>query len=275
MMNVKEAYDYSFAFLKANGVEEAENKALNAVCCIAGIKLSEYQSHKDDFVNMKRLADFLWRLKTGEPLQYVMGKWDFYESEFFVGEGVLIPRPETEELTELVIDYAKSLEKPVIFDLCSGSGCIGISVAKKLSNAFVYCIEKSKDAYKYLERNAKDVANVECILGDINNEFDLPSADIIVSNPPYIKSGDMKTLQKEVKKEPSMALDGGDDGLDFYRIINDKWKKYLKDNGRLFLEIGEDEGESIKDALSAFSNITVKKDLSGNDRMVVADKVIG
>ena len=274
-MNVKEAYDYSFAFLKANGVDEAENKALNAVCCIAGIKLGEYQSYKDDFVNMKRLADFLWRLKTGEPLQYVMGKWDFYESEFFVGEGVLIPRPETEELTELVIDYAKSLEKPVIFDLCSGSGCIGISVAKKLSNAFVYCIEKSKDAYKYLERNAKDVANVECILGDINNEFDLPSADIIVSNPPYIKSGDMKTLQKEVKKEPSMALDGGDDGLDFYRIINDKWKKYLKDNGRLFLEIGEDEGESIKDALSAFSNITVKKDLSGNDRMVVADKVIG
>lgn len=275
MMNVKEAYDYSFAFLKANGVDEAENKALNAVCCITGIKLGEYQSHKDDFVNMKRLADFLWRLKTGEPLQYVMGKWDFYESEFFIGEGVLIPRPETEELTELVIDYAKSLEKPVIFDLCSGSGCIGISVAKKLSNAFVYCIEKSKDAYKYLERNAKGVANVECILGDINNEFDLPSADIIVSNPPYIKSGDMKTLQKEVKKEPSMALDGGYDGLDFYRIINDKWKKYLKDNGRLFLEIGEDEGESIKDALSAFSNITVKKDLSGNDRMVVADKVIG
>ncbi|MDY5242473.1 MAG: peptide chain release factor N(5)-glutamine methyltransferase [Eubacterium sp.] len=274
-MNVKEAYDYSFSFLKANGVDEAENKALNAVCCIAGIKLGEYQSHKDDFVNMKRLADFLWRLKTGEPLQYVIGKWDFYESEFFVGEGVLIPRPETEELTELVIDYAKSLEKPVIFDLCSGSGCIGISVAKKLSNAFVYCIEKSKDAYKYLKRNAKDVANVKCILGDINNEFDLPSADIIVSNPPYIKSGDMKTLQKEVKKEPSMALDGGEDGLDFYRIINDKWKKYLKDNGRLFLEIGEDEGESIKDALSAFSNITVKKDLSGNDRMVVADKVIG
>lgn len=275
MMNVKEAYDYSFAFLKANGVDEAESKALNAVCCIAGIKLVEYQSHKDDFVNMKRLADFLWRLKTGEPLQYVMGKWDFYESEFFVGEGVLIPRPETEELTELMIDYAKSLEKPVIFDLCSGSGCIGISVAKKLSNAFVYCIEKSKDAYKYLERNAKGVANVECILGDINNEFDLPSADIIVSNPPYIKSEDMKTLQKEVKKEPSMALDGGEDGLDFYRIINDKWKKYLKDDGRLFLEIGEDEGESIKDALSAFSNITVKKDLSGNDRMVVADKVIG
>ncbi len=275
MMNVKEAYDYSFSFLKANGVDEAENKALNAVCCIAGIKLGEYQLHKDDFVNMKRLADFLWRLKTGEPLQYVMGKWDFYESEFFVGEGVLIPRPETEELTELVIDYAKSLEKPVIFDLCSGSGCIGISVAKKLSNAFVYCIEKSKDAYKYLERNAKGIANVECILGDINDEFDLPSADIIVSNPPYIKSGDMKTLQIEVKKEPSMALDGGDDGLDFYRIINDKWKKYLKDNGRLFLEIGEDEGKSIKDALSAFSNITVKKDLSGNDRMVVADKVIG
>lgn len=274
MMNVKEAYDYSYSFLKANGVDEADNKALNAVCSVAGIKLSEYQAHKEDFINMKRLADFLWRLKTGEPLQYIIGKWDFYESEFFVGEGVLIPRPETEELVDLVIDYAKGLEKPVIFDLCSGSGCIGISIAKKLPNAFVCCIEKSEDAYKYLERNAENVPNVKCILGDINNDFDLPSADIIVSNPPYIKSEDMKTLQPEVKKEPSMALDGGEDGLDFYRIINDKWTAYLKDDGRLFLEIGEDEGESIKTVLTSFSDITVKKDLSGNDRMVVADKII-
>lgn len=273
-MNVKEAYDYSYSFLKANGVDEADNKALNAVCSVAGIKLSEYQTHKEDFINMKRLADLLWRLKTGEPLQYIIGKWDFYESEFFVGEGVLIPRPETEELVELVIDYAKGLEKPVIFDLCSGSGCIGISIAKKLPNTFVFCIEKSEDAYKYLERNAENVPNIKCILGDINNEFDFPSADIIVSNPPYIKSKDMKTLQAEVKKEPSMALDGGEDGLDFYRIINDKWTDYLKDDGRLFLEIGEDEGESIKTVLTSFSGITVKKDLSGNDRMVVADKII-
>ena len=274
MMNVKEAYDYSYSFLKANGVDEADNKALNAVCSVAGIKLSEYQTHKEDFINMKRLADFLWRLKTGEPLQYIIGKWDFYESEFFVGDGVLIPRPETEELVDLVIDYAKGLEKPVIFDLCSGSGCIGISIAKKLPNTFVFCIEKSEDAYKYLERNAENVPNIKCILGDINNEFDFPSADIIVSNPPYIKSKDMKTLQAEVKKEPSMALDGGEDGLDFYRIINDKWTDYLKDDGQLFLEIGEDEGESIKTVLTSFSGITVKKDLSGNDRMVVADKII-
>ena len=274
MMNVKEAYDYSYSFLKANGVDEADNKALNAVCSVAGIKLSEYQTHKEDFINMKRLADFLWRLKTGEPLQYIIGKWDFYESEFFVGDGVLIPRPETEELVDLVIDYAKGLEKPVIFDLCSGSGCIGISIAKKLPNTFVFCIEKSEDAYKYLERNAENVPNIKCILGDINNEFDFPSADIIVSNPPYIKSKDMKTLQAEVKKEPAMALDGGEDGLDFYRIINDKWTDYLKDDGQLFLEIGEDEGESIKTVLTSFSGITVKKDLSGNDRMVVADKII-
>lgn len=271
-MNVKEAYNYSVSFLKANGVDEAENKALNAVCSVADISLGEFEFHKDDFVNMKRLADFLWRLKTGEPLQYIIGKWDFYESEFNVGEGVLIPRPETEELVELAILYAKKLDKPVIYDLCSGSGCIGISIARAVKNSSVVCIEKSEEAYKYLVSNSDKDKNVKCILGDINDDFDLPMADIIISNPPYIKSSDILGLQSEVLREPVMALDGGNDGLYFYRIINDKWCSHLKSGGKLFLEIGNEQGEDIKKVLTSFENITVKKDLSGNDRMVVADK---
>ena len=271
-MNVKEAYSYSVSFLEANGVDEADFKALTVVCHIAGIKNSEYHAHKDDFIITKRLADCLWKLKTGEPLQYVIGKWDFYESEFYVGEGVLIPRPETEELVDLAVKYLKTVTNPVVIDLCSGSGCIGVSIAKAVPDSKVYCIEKSKEAFRYLEKNAKDCNNVVLINDDIFNDIDIENADLIISNPPYIKTSDLSNLQDEVKKEPQMALDGGNDGLGFYRIINTHWTSKLKSNGVLMLEIGEDQGKDIVDVLTEFNNVEVKKDMYGNDRMVVAKR---
>lgn len=271
-MNVKEAYSYSVNFLEANGVEEADFKALTVVCYVAGIKNSEYHAHKDDFIITKRLADCLWKLKTGEPLQYVIGKWDFYESEFYVGEGVLIPRPETEELVDLAVKYLKTVTNPVVIDLCSGSGCIGVSIAKAVPDSKVYCIEKSKEAFRYLEKNAKDCKNVVLINDDIFNDIDIENADLIISNPPYIKTSDLANLQDEVKKEPQMALNGGNDGLDFYRIINTKWTFKLKPNGVLMLEIGEDQGKDIVDVLTEFNNVEIKKDMYGNDRMVVAKR---
>lgn len=271
-MNVKEAYSYSVNFLQANNVDEADFKALTVVCYVAGIKNSEYYAHKDDFVIMKRLADCLWKLKTGEPLQYVVGKWDFYESEFYVGKGVLIPRPETEELVELAVKHLKTISNPVVIDLCSGSGCIGISIARAVPNSKVYCIEKSNDAFKYLEKNAKNIDNVILINDDIFNSIDIENADLIISNPPYIKTEVLDSLQDEVKKEPKLALDGGKDGLDFYRIINSKWSAQLKSNGVLMLEIGEDQGKSIVDVLTEFNNVQVKKDMYGNNRMVIAKR---
>lgn len=271
-MNLKEAYSYSVQFLEANKVDEADFKALNIVCHVAGIKNSEYALHKDDFVITRQLADCLWRLKSGEPLQYIIGKWDFYESEFSVGEGVLIPRPETEELVELVINKANALYNPKIIDLCAGSGCIGISIARAVINSNVQCIEKSDKAFEYLRQNSKDDNNVTPICADIFDDIKLDKVDIIVSNPPYIKSADIEGLQDEVKREPSMALDGGADGLDFYKRINDYWVNMLKDNGTLFLEIGNEQGEKIFDVLTNFRDIKVKKDLYGNDRMVVATK---
>lgn len=271
-MNVKEAYSYSVSFLEANGVDEADFKALTVVCHVAGIKNCEYHAHKDDFIITKRLADCLWKLKTGEPLQYVVGKWDFYESEFYVGEGVLIPRPETEELVDLAVKYLKTVTNPVVIDLCSGSGCIGVSIAKAVTDSKVYCIEKSKEAFRYLEKNAKDCNNVVLINDDIFNDIDIEKADLIISNPPYIKTSDLANLQDEVKKEPQMALDGGNDGLDFYRIINTNWTSKLKSNSVLMLEIGEDQGKDIVDVLTEFNNVEVKKDMYGNDRMVVAKR---
>ena len=274
-MTLKEAYSYAVTFLERNGVDESDFKALCVVCSILNIKNSEYDAHINDFVSNKKLADMLWKLKDGQPLQYVLGKWDFYESEFYVGEGVLIPRPETEELVEKVVDYIKTLGKCTVYDLCAGSGCIGLSIAKKCKNAFVYLIEKSEKALTYLNKNANGIENAEIIQGDIckiNKFSDLENADVIISNPPYIKSDDIADLQSEVLKEPIMALDGGKDGLDFYRIINDNWNNKFSDNGKLFLEIGDEQGRDIVTILSNFDNINVLKDIYGNDRMVVADK---
>ncbi len=274
-MTLSEAYNYGVYFLSANGVDEADFKSLCLCCHCAGIKNNEYEIHKnEDLIIMKKFADMLWQIKSGEPLQYVIGRWDFYESEFHVGRGVLIPRPETEELTELVLDNAKRLCSPVVFDLCSGSGCIGISIAKALPSSTVYCVEKSEEALQYLLKNAESISNVKVVNSDINYPSDIKNADIIVSNPPYIKSSDLSTLQSEVQFEPSMALDGGADGLDFYRIIAEKWNSNLKENGMLFLEIGEDQGEAVYEILEkqGFKEIEVIKDMYGNNRMVKSVK---
>ena len=272
-MTLSEAFNYGVYFLSSNGVDEAEFKSLCLACHLAGIKNSEYPLHKNDEIIMKRFADLLWRVKSGEPLQYVIEKWDFYESEFFVGEGVLIPRPETEELTELVINKAKTLEKPIIFDLCAGSGCIGISVAKAVPEATVYCVEKSAEAMFYLLKNAEGFSNVKAIYGDVFFPPELPKANIIVSNPPYIKTEDIANLQKEVLREPEMALDGGLDGLDFYRAICEKWKDYFQPNGSIYFEIGEDQGEEASAILaeSGYNDIEIIKDMYGKDRIIIAN----
>lgn len=278
-MTLKDAYNYCVYFLSANGVDEAQFKALCVVCSIAGIKNSEYETHKEDTVMLKPVADALWKLKSGEPLQYVLGKWDFYESEFYVGKGVLIPRPETEELTDLAVKYAKEMNSPVVYDLCSGSGCIGISIAKAVPQSDVYCVEKSAEAMPYLLKNSQDVSNAHPVAGDVlkSDSFeDLAenSVDIIVSNPPYVRSSDISNLQPEVLFEPKEALDGGTDGLDFYKCIIKEWKRFLKPGGHLLFEIGDDQGAAVAELLSEndYKNISINNDMYGNPRIAVSQK---
>ena len=223
-MTVQEAYNYCVYFLGANGVDEEEFKAKCLVCHLAKIANRDYHSHLGDLVSQKKLADGLWKLKSGTPLQYVLGEWDFLDSTFAVGPRVLIPRPETEELAQLAIEQVKNAgAAPVVWDLCAGSGCIGISIAKACPGAQVYCVEKSTDAFAYLQKNAMPVANVRPVLADISGDLTaLPKPQVLVSNPPYIPAAVLPTLQPEVLKEPMMALDGGADGLDFYRLIAEK-----------------------------------------------------
>lgn len=274
-MTLSEAYAYSVQFLELNRVDEADFKALCVCCESAGLKNSQFHTHKSDPVSTKKLSDMLWRLKNGEALQYIIGKWGFYKYEFYVGAGVLIPRPETEELVSLAVKYAKGLREPVLFDLCSGSGCIGLSIAREVETASVYCVEKSEEAFEYLKKNAAGISNAKLVLGDITapEGLDLPQkCDIIVSNPPYIKTGDLPQLQKEVRREPRIALDGGADGLAFYRAISALWLGALNPGGRLLLEIGNDEGEDVKKIFthSALGNATIIKDLYNNDRIFSA-----
>ncbi len=275
-MILKEAFDYSLAFLKTKSADEAEFKALCLVCSLAGVRNSQFEQKKSEAFSFDLLDEKLSLLAGGEPLQYVIGKWDFYESEFFVGRGVLIPRPETEELVELAIKEAKKFSTPVVYDLCSGSGCIGISIAKALPDSAVYCVEKSKNAFKYLEENIILAPNACSIKGDIfkPEEFidSFKKADVIVSNPPYIRSDEIRSLQTEVQKEPIIALDGGVDGLDFYRAIIKNFSNHLNQNGVLILEIGNEQGESVSEMLvsSGFSDVEIIKDIYGNDRIVKA-----
>lgn len=212
----------------------------------------------------------LIKLKSGIPLAYVIGNTYFCDFRFSVGPGVLIPRIETEELVYMICDYINELKSQgksniKILELCAGSGCIGISLAKKNRGVFVHMIEKDEKAYFYLNKNKNDLSagNVTLYLDDVlkcYNKFSDGEFDIIVSNPPYIKTSELEKLDLSVKYEPEIALDGGEDGLDFYRNFSSDWILKLKKDGKMFLEIDDDK---IKDI---FDNVEIKKDLFENTR---------
>lgn len=211
--------------------------------------------------------------KNGRPLQYILGKWDFYDMSFFVGEGVLIPRPETEMLVDLALTSIKNIDNPVVFDLCAGSGCVGLTVAKHRPDSKVYLFEKEDKAFEYLNKNIekyslKNAIPVKC---DIFN-YDcsgLPHADVLLSNPPYIKTEEIQSLQLEVLNEPVSALDGGIDGLDFYRCIYDRWLKTVVSGGFLAFECGDGQGQEICDIFKPKTvNQKIIFDFNNIDRIV-------
>ena len=212
----------------------------------------------------------LIKLKSGIPLAYVIGNTYFCDFRFSVGPGVLIPRIETEELVYMICDYINELKSQgksniKILELCAGSGCIGISLAKKNRDVFVHMIEKDEKAYFYLNKNKNDLSadNVTLYLDDVlkcYNRFSDEEFDIIVSNPPYIKTSELEKLDLSVKYEPEIALDGGEDGLDFYRNFSSDWILKLKKDGKMFLEVDDNKIKNI------FDNIEIKKDLFENTR---------
>ena len=208
------------------------------------------------------------------PLQHIIGYQQFMDFEFKVNENVLIPRPETELLVEQVVSYIKDSSVKVL-DMCTGSGCIAISIDKMCANATVTAVDISNKALEVAqENNENNQGRVTFVQSDLFENIN-ETYDIIVSNPPYIPTSDIDTLMEEVRDhEPHLALDGSDDGLKFYRAICKQSIDYLNKNGKIFFEIGYDQGKTVPALLreNGFSDTQVLKDLSGNDRMVIAGK---
>lgn len=229
---------------------------------------------------LKDIQDMTEKRRNGLPVQYIVGEWEFYGYPFKVGKGVLIPRQDTETLVDYVLEICRrnNIKSPKIIDLCSGTGCIAITLKKEIPDSEVYALELSENALEYLEYNKKlNNADIKIIKADVledNSRKNLPVFDIIVSNPPYLTKQDMQELQKEVQAEPESALYAGEDGLCFYKKITPLWKKSLKKGGIIVYEIGINQHDSVSDILKSdnFEKVEFIKDTAGIIRVVSAVK---
>ncbi len=212
--------------------------------------------------------------KERRPLQYLLGKWEFYGREFFVGEGVLIPRPDTEILAEQVLNGIRNVKSPRILELCGGSGCLAITIALERPDAKVWCVEKSPEAFAYLEKNNRFLrAGVHTVLGDALDEGCAEgSFDCILSNPPYLTAKDMAELEPELSYEPVMALYGEADGLYFYRKISQLWAGRLYPGGLFAYEIGMGQEGKVAPLMegAGLNDICQTRDYSGIIRVLTA-----
>lgn len=263
-MTYSELYSYAKSRL-------TEYEAICIIEDIFGLDRSKLAVHGNEIPESEK--DFLTAVEkrvSGIPLQYATGKAYFMGREYFAGEGVLIPRDDTEVSVNECIRCMTGNER--VIDLCSGSGIIAITLAKEFPQAEIYAVELENGAFAYLEKNIEyHGAGVKAVHDSIFNEKCVEGEfDIIISNPPYICRNIIPTLQSEVQYEPKTALDGGNDGLDFYRCIADKWVKKLKKGGKIILEIGEEQAESVSNLLKVqgITHISVVKDIQNLDRVI-------
>nr|WP_294682919.1 peptide chain release factor N(5)-glutamine methyltransferase [uncultured Anaerotignum sp.] len=222
----------------------------------------------------ERYEGFLSERESGRPTQYILGRWEFMGLPFFVGEGVLIPRGDTEILVETILETQQAEPLASILDIGTGSGCIPISLSHYGSFEKIMAVDISLKALGYAMKNAaENHADVSFYESDLFQNVPAEwrgRLDAIVSNPPYIPKADIAELMTEVKDfEPLSALDGGADGLDFYRAIVAEGRAWLKEGGWLFFEIGYDQGEALRTLLAdlGYTEIGIKQDLAGLDRV--------
>ncbi len=292
------------AFLENCGIEDAHKES--EIILTHALKTDRTVLYRDNpdvtGKNTKDIGEILRRRAKREPLQYIIGHVEFCGLKIKVGQGVLIPRPETELLAEEAMKAISNQQSAIskeksssycrlaaegcklkILDLCTGSGCLALAIAKHFPDADVYGTDISKDAMRYAKENAElnAVKNVTFLKGSLfeplsqllTHNSSLLTFDVIVSNPPYIRSGDMPNLQPEINKwEPRNALDGGEDGLSYYRTILSEACGFLAFSGAVFLEIGEGQAEEVSEIAmqNGFCKISVIKDYAGIERIIAA-----
>lgn len=237
------------------------------------------KTEKVDSKVQKKLFDIIKLRLKHVPLQYILGYWYFMDLKFKVGEGVLVPREDTEVLVNESLEYLKSVKDPKVIDLCSGSGCVAISLKKKLGEeAKIWAAEISDKAFSYLQENTHlNKCEVNAINGDIfkiADDFEDGFFDAIISNPPYVKTGDLGSLQEEVKNEPELALNGGEDGLYFYKNICKMWIPKLKIGGIVAFEVGVSQAFEVKSIMEncGINSVKIFKDINNIDRVVIGKK---
>ena len=282
-MLISEALESATDKLTSAGVTSPSVDAELLGCFVLGIERSELTmlSLREELFPEDKIAQFetsVARRVKREPLQHITGLAPFRHLELHVGPGVFIPRPETEQLVELAIESIKKIEKPLVVDLCSGSGAIAISLATELEGSRVFSVELSEQAFEFLSNNyqkygldTKSAKNE-----DLANAFDELEAqvDLVISNPPYIPDSAVPVDLEVQLHEPSLALYGGEDGLDVIRRISDRALYLLKPSGLLLLEHADTQAQAISQLLlnQGWQEVISSQDLAGKDRMISARK---
>ena len=272
-MNIKKLLQESITKLNDSKIDEASLKTKLIFCHVLETSKEYLLLHQEDEIsidNEKKILESIDKLCNNVPIEHITNTREFMKLNFYVNENVLIPRQDTEILVEETIKRCKEGSK--ILDLCTGSGAIAISLAKYIQGSIVYASDISNDTLNITRKNAKDNnVNIIVIESNMFENIHEKNFDVIVSNPPYIETDVIENLNEDVKKEPRIALDGGIDGLEFYKAIANNAKEYLKQDGLLALEIGYNQAEAVTNLLkNNFKNIEIIKDLSGNDRVVIA-----
>ena len=283
-MTIKEALNTGTIMLKMENINSPKLKAritLQYILKQTREYLIVYDKQEITKEDEAKYIEAIKRIVNGEPLQHITQTQEFMKLNFFVNNKVLIPRQDTEILVEEVLKISQNIDNPIILDLCTGSGAIGVSIAKYLNDCTIYSTDISEEALHIAKKNAKAngvQGKMKFIQSNLFENLKNLEFDIIVSNPPYIKSSDIIKLDKEVQKEPKIALDGGKDGLDFYRKITKQAYKYLKPQGFLCYEIGYDEKKDVIDIIDKtekYKDTYCIKDLYGNDRVIITRKERG
>lgn len=278
-MTARQWHTHATAVLTAAGCEDA---AFDARCLLEDLGgLPRGHAPRDTELTAaqsERLSCALSERADGRPLQYILGQWDFLSLTLAVGEGVLIPRADTECLCELVARRLDGVDRPRVLDLCAGSGCVGLGIASLCNGVQVTAVELSDAALPYLRENVARYPSYAVTV----RQADVLAAqdafedgwDAIVSNPPYIPSGDLDALMREVQREPRMALDGDADGLKFYRAIVQNWCPKLRDGGFCAVEVGIGQAQDVAALFTAvgLSDVGVIRDLGGVERVVFGTK---